>query len=145
MFALSTHIDVPNGALLAARESAKQSSNVLAVQLVPLLQLGHGLSNFGAAVGTLENQVDLRNVPMRLDLSNIHRQDSKAAGTDNRRRFDDMVMLNIGWHIGPPFPVGSALDPKPRSEPTAANQIHLINSAERLRNSGAMFASVAFP
>jgi hypothetical protein len=105
MFALSTHINAPSGSPLAVRQSAKQSSNVLAVQLVPLLQLGHGLSNFGAAVGTLENQVDLRNVPMRLDLSNVHRQDSKAAGTDNRRRFDDMVMLNIGWHIGSPFPV----------------------------------------
>jgi hypothetical protein len=63
------------------------------------------VSDFGAAVGTLEDEVDLRNIPMRLDLSDEHRQQSKAARTDNRRHFDDMVMLNVGWHISSPFPV----------------------------------------
>jgi hypothetical protein len=72
---------------------------------VPRLRLGHGLSDFGAAVGAFEDEVDLRNIPMRLNLADKHRQQPKAAGADNRSHFDDMVMLNIGWHIGSPFPV----------------------------------------
>jgi hypothetical protein len=72
---------------------------------VPLQRPAHGLPDLGATIGTLENEVDLRNIPMRLDVSDIHRQQSKAAGTDNRRHFDDMLMLNVGWHIGSPFPV----------------------------------------
>jgi hypothetical protein len=64
-------------------------------------RLGHGLPDFGATVGALIDEVDLRHAPMRLDLSDIHRKQSNAAGADNRGRLD-LVMLDVGWHIGSP-------------------------------------------
>jgi hypothetical protein len=62
-------------------------------------RLGHGLPDFGAALGTLVDEVDLRHTPMRLDVSHIHRNQSNAAGADNRKRLDEFVMLDIGWHV----------------------------------------------
>jgi hypothetical protein len=35
---------------------------------------GHGLSDFGAAVGALIDEVDLRHAPMRLNVSDVHRE-----------------------------------------------------------------------
>jgi hypothetical protein len=69
---------------------------------VPPFRLGHGLPDFGAAVGTLENEVDFRHAPMRLDVPDKHRKVSNAAGTKNRSGLD-VVMLDVGWHDGSPF------------------------------------------
>jgi hypothetical protein len=66
-----------------------------------LLRLRHGLPDFGAAVGTLIDEVDLRHAPMGLDFSDIHRKQSYAAGADHSGCFT-FVMLNVGWHIGSP-------------------------------------------
>jgi hypothetical protein len=66
------------------------------------LRLGHGLSDFGAAVGTLEDEVDFRHAPMRLDLPDIHGEVSNAAGADDRSGLD-VVVLDVGWHEGSPL------------------------------------------
>ena len=60
---------------------------------------GHGLPDFSAAVGAFIDEVDRRHVPMRLDVSHIHRQQPDAAGADNRGDGEIFVMLNVGWHI----------------------------------------------
>jgi hypothetical protein len=70
--------------------------------LVPSFRLDDGLPDFGAAVGALIDEVDLRHVPMRLDVPHMHREQSDAAGTDNRRRLEDFVMPDIGWHGSSP-------------------------------------------
>jgi hypothetical protein len=38
---------------------------------------------------------------MGLDLSDIHRKQSYAAGTDHRGCLT-FVMLDVGWHVGSP-------------------------------------------
>ena len=43
-------------------------------RLMPPFGLGHGLPDFGAAVGALIDEVDLRHAPMRLDVAHIHRK-----------------------------------------------------------------------
>ena len=65
------------------------------------LWLRYRLPDFGAAVGALINEVDLGHAPMGLDLPDIHRSQSYAAGTHDRR-FLDFVMLDVGWHVGSP-------------------------------------------
>jgi hypothetical protein len=69
-------------------------------KLMPQLRLHDGLSNFGAAVGAFIGEVDLRHAPMRLDVAHIHRK-SDTARTDDKGRFD-IVMMDIGWHVGSP-------------------------------------------
>jgi hypothetical protein len=64
-------------------------------------RLGYGLPDFGAAVGALIDEIDLRQAPMRFYFSHKHRKQSDAAGTDNRGCLD-FVMLDVGWHIGSP-------------------------------------------
>jgi hypothetical protein len=44
------------------------------LELMPLLGLGDRVPDLGAAVGALIDEVDLRQTPMGLDLSHIHRQ-----------------------------------------------------------------------
>jgi hypothetical protein len=69
--------------------------------LMPSFRLGDRVPDLGAAVGTLIDEVDLRQAPMGLDVSHIHRQQSYAAWTDNRSGLD-FVMLDVGWHVGSP-------------------------------------------
>src|SRR5260370_14527481 len=68
---------------------------------MPEFRLRHRLPDFGAAIRALIDEVDLRHTPMRLDVSHIHRQQSKAAGAEHRSALD-FVMLDVGWHVGSP-------------------------------------------
>jgi hypothetical protein len=104
-------------------------------------RLGHGLPDFSATVGALIDEVDLRHAPMRLDVSHIHRKQSDAAGADNRVRLDDVVMLDVGWHVGSP---SQEVNFNPGSKPTASNQTPIINSIERLRNIHTILVHVTF-
>jgi hypothetical protein len=63
------------------------------------LRLGHGLPDFGTAVGAFIDEVDRRKAPMRLDVSDEHRKQSNAAGADDRGHLNDRVMLDVGWHV----------------------------------------------
>jgi hypothetical protein len=69
--------------------------------------LGHGLSDFGAAIGALINEVDLRHTPMGLNVSNVHREWAYAAGADNRGCLN-FVVVDVGWHVGSPFHTAEA-------------------------------------
>jgi hypothetical protein len=53
-------------------------------RLVSMFGFCHCLSNFRTAVGALVDEVDCRHAPMRFNISNVHRQQSYAAGADNR-------------------------------------------------------------
>jgi hypothetical protein len=78
---------------------------------MPSFWLGDRVPDLGAAVGALIDEVDLRQAPMRLDVSNVHRQQSYAAWADNRSGLD-FVMLDIGWHDGSPSqPNGANFNP----------------------------------
>jgi hypothetical protein len=68
---------------------------------MPPFWLCHSLPDFGAALGALIDEVDLRHAPMGFDISDIHREHSNAAGTDDYS-FLDFVMLDVGWHVGSP-------------------------------------------
>ena len=70
-------------------------------RLVPHFRLHDGSANFGAAVRAFIGEVDLRHAPMRLDVAQIHGQ-SDAARTKDEGRFDIVVMMDIGWHVGSP-------------------------------------------
>src|SRR5258705_6437507 len=65
------------------------------------LRLRYRLPDFGAAVGALIDEVDLGHAPMGLDLPDVHREQSHAAGADNRRCLN-FAVLDIGWHVGSP-------------------------------------------
>jgi hypothetical protein len=60
-----------------------------------------GLPDFGAAIGALVDKVDLRHAPMGLDVSDVHREQTYAAGADDWSCLD-FVMLDVGWHLGSP-------------------------------------------
>jgi len=77
-----------------------------------LLVLPNSLSDFRTTIGAFVDQVDLRRAPMRLYVSNIHRQ-SHAARTNNHRRLNFVVVVNVGWHVGSPSRANAAL-----SQPT---------------------------
>ena len=62
-------------------------------------RLGHGLPDFGTAVGAFIDEVDGRKAPVRLDVSDIHGKQSNAAGANDRGYLDDRVMLDVGWHV----------------------------------------------
>jgi hypothetical protein len=65
------------------------------------LWLGNGLPDFGAAIVAFIDEIDLRHAPMGFDVSNVHWQLPDAAGADDRRD-PDFVMLDVGWHVGSP-------------------------------------------
>jgi hypothetical protein len=71
---------------------------IVPVSVMPLW-LGHGLPDFGTAVGAFIDEVDRRKAPMRLDVSDEHRKQSNAAGADDRGHLNDRVMLDVGWHV----------------------------------------------
>ena len=68
---------------------------------MPHFRLHDGSANFGAAVRAFISEVDLRHAPVRLDVAQIHSQ-SDAARTKDEGRFDIVVMMDIGWHVGSP-------------------------------------------
>ena len=68
---------------------------------MPHFPLHDGSANFGAAVRAFISEVDLRHAPVRLDVAQIHSQ-SDAARTKDEGRFDIVVMMDIGWHVGSP-------------------------------------------
>ena len=71
------------------------------------------LPDFGAAVGALIDEVDLRYAPMGLNLPDVHRKQSNAAGAHNRSCLD-FAMLDIGWHVGSPSQQKRG-EPQPRA------------------------------
>ena len=70
-------------------------------ELMPRLRLHDRLPDFGAAVGAFVGEVDLRHAPVRLDVAHIHRKPD-AAWTDDEGRFEIIVLMDIGWHVGSP-------------------------------------------
>jgi hypothetical protein len=103
-------------------------------------RLGHGLPDFGAAVGAFIDEVDCRHAPVGLDLSDEHRHESNAAGADDWRSLN-FVMLDVGWHVGSPSS-GSTEISTP-SQFTRAGSMRMINSCERKWNSRTILAPVA--
>src|ERR1700722_9954509 len=85
-----------NAACVAAAARAKT-----ATPLMPPLRPGDGVPDFGAAVRAFIDEVDLRLAPMRFDVPDEHGKQSHAAGADHRNGLD-VVMLDVGWHIGSP-------------------------------------------
>lgn len=61
----------------------------------------YGLPDFSAAIRTFVDEIDLGHAPVRLDVTHIHGQQPKAAGTEDRSHLN-VVMLNICWHYGSP-------------------------------------------
>jgi hypothetical protein len=71
------------------------------------------LPEFGTAIETFIDTVDLGRVPVRLDLAHIHGQQSHAVRTDLGRRLGlvpDVMMLNEGWHAGSPLAAKSTMN-----------------------------------
>jgi hypothetical protein len=68
---------------------------------VPSFGLCDGLPDLGATVGALIDEVDLGHAPMRLDVSHKHRKQPDTSRTDDRRGLN-IVMLDVGWHVGSP-------------------------------------------
>jgi hypothetical protein len=60
--------------------------------------LADRLPDFGAAIGALIDELDLRHAPMGLYVPDIHRQKSHASRAEDRSSFVAFVMLNVGWH-----------------------------------------------
>ena len=92
-------------------------------------RLGYGLPDFGPAVGAFINEVDCCKIPMRLDVSDIHRQQSNTARADDGGPVDDRVMLDVGWHIAL---LRKPKRTQPRMESIAPNQTFFMNSVEHL-------------
>jgi hypothetical protein len=69
--------------------------------LVPRFRLHDGLANLRAATGAFVSEVDLRHAPVRLDVTHKHRNPD-AARTDDKGRFDMIVLADVGWHVGSP-------------------------------------------
>jgi hypothetical protein len=63
--------------------------------------LSHGLPHLGTAIGAFIDEVDLRHAPVWLDIAHKHGLHSDAAGADDGRHLD-FVMVDIGWHMGSP-------------------------------------------
>ena len=72
-----------------------------AIALMSSFRPCDGLPDFGAAVGAFIDEVDGRHAPMGFDVSYIHWKQSHAAGAEDRNWLD-VVMLDVGWHIGSP-------------------------------------------
>jgi hypothetical protein len=70
------------------------------MSLVLQLRLCDGLPNFGATAGAFKGEVDLRHAPMGFDVPQNHRK-TYAARTNDKGRLD-LVMSDIGWHVGSP-------------------------------------------
>ena len=108
---------------------------------MPSFRLGDGVPDLGAAVGTLIDEVDLRQAPMGLDVSHIHRQYSYAARADDRSGLN-FVMLDVGWPDGSPSQqVSVNFNPAPTYP---RSPMPIINSCERKKNSRTILVCVTF-
>ena len=67
------------------------------------------LPDFGTAIETFIDEVDLRRAPVRLDLAHIHGQQPHAARTDLRRDLGDVMVVDKGWHVGSPMEAKSTM------------------------------------
>jgi hypothetical protein len=108
---------------------------------VSAFRLGDSVPDFGAAVGALIDEVDLCHAPMRLDVSDVHREQSYAAWADNRSGLN-LVMLDVSWHVGSP-----SRRKHNKFQPEATYRVswmRLINSCERKKNGRTIFVGVAF-
>ncbi len=102
-------------------------------------RLCHGLLDFSAAVRALIGEVDLRHAPMRLDVPDEHRKPDAARTNDESRL--DVVMMNIGWHVGTPH--GSIhLSPLTRTPAYAAPPNAIMNSCEHRKNGRTILSRV---
>jgi len=93
-------------------------------------RLAHGLPDFGTAIGALIDEVDLGHAPVRLDVAHIHGQYSHAAGADDGRHLD-LMMMDIGWHIGSPSRPEMRGEISTQAEPKPRCHLIVINSFER--------------
>ena len=102
---------------------------------MPSFRPGHGLPDFGAAIRTFKDDIDLRPAPIRRDVANVHRQNSDAAGADNRDCLGlDVVVVNVGWHVGSPRHNESKVDFSPsRNLPHMPNIHHQLLRTQRER------------
>jgi hypothetical protein len=128
--------------LVSKRSSAGMTRPVMQSVLMPRLRPCNGLPDFGAAIRALIDKVDFRHAPMRLNVPHIHRQQSDAAGAEDRRCLTFVVVLDVGWHVGSPSrrKLGKF---QPRST-YRVRATPIINSFERTRNETTIFACVAF-
>jgi hypothetical protein len=106
------------------------------------LRLRYRLADFGAAVGALIDEVDPGHAPMGFDLPDVHREQSHAAGAENRGRLN-FAVLDIGWHVGSPSQ-RKQRKPQPRANLIAYDGRPIINSFERIKNNHTLFVCVAF-
>jgi hypothetical protein len=106
------------------------------------LRLRYRLADFGAAVGALIDEVDPGHAPMGFDLPDVHREQSHAAGAENRGRLN-FAVLDIGWHVGSPSQ-RKQRKPQPRANLIAYDRRPIINSFERIKNNHTLFVCVAF-
>src|SRR5689334_855478 len=69
------------------------------------VRLPDGLPDLVAAIAAFVDEVDLGQIPTRLDLAHIHGQRAHAGWTDHRGHLGmmlDVMVLNKGWHVGSP-------------------------------------------
>jgi hypothetical protein len=100
-------------------------------------------SDFGAASRAFVDEVDPRQVPVGLNLPDLHRK-AQAAWTHGHGCVKDLtvlVMLRIGWHDCSPLSWELILNTGETSSIVAddepsyrASRKHLINSWERTKN-----------
>jgi hypothetical protein len=80
-------------------------------------RLDDGPGDAGAAVGALENEIDLLHAPMGLNIADMH-GNTQAAGAYHHGLLE-FVVLDISWHGGSPrtWKRDFALDPIFRLRP----------------------------
>jgi hypothetical protein len=100
-----------------------------------------GLSDLGAAIGTLIDEIDPCPAPIGLNLPDEHGRQSYAAGADHRSFFYFM-MMDIGWHFGSPAQ-RSTLNLNPAQSSVHCG-MHVINFIERRKNEPLLSLPVAF-
>jgi hypothetical protein len=108
--------------------------------LMSLFRLRDGLPDFGAAIGTLIDEVDLRHAPMGLDVSHMHGEKAYTAGTEDRG-CPDLVVLDVSGHVGSPSS-GSTVSFSPKLT-YRLGRMPMITFCERTRNNRTILAYVA--
>ena len=103
-------------------------------------RLRYRLPDFGAAVGALIDEVDLRHAPMGFDVSDEHGQQSQAAWADNRG-FLNLMVMHVSWHVGSPC-IAKARSISARELTYRVRSGPFINSSERMKNSSTLLAGV---
>src|SRR5882757_10221050 len=100
--------------------------------LVRRLRLDHRLPDFNTAVGAFIGEVDLRQAPVRFDVLHIHGKPDTAR-TNDEGGFD-VMMADIGWHVGSPQRSIHQW-PQSRTKGYAAAAATIMNSCEHTKNS----------